>query len=491
MWESFNSHEQDLVRSSIDHKFEQDLNLDKITNTEREEVLSNVFKSELKDIYSPDMEKNGAILSPEQQNKKRAVINAIVDIANNPQKIKPFSQRSWYQLLPYTETRKANITDIFGEQSTFTITAQEIADEIYWEWEIDMIEEVELALDQQGWIKNGQISPEWERLKWRMSDGKLIEFKITNNHINWEYKLSIKNNDRNPSTNPNIQILIAKIDKVAITGTREECIREIQRILRNKNKPFTVTWIEDNNTLSWDDDGIYSNSGNLDIGNVTENNNSIGNKIEFDYDYFINNKIPKMNTEQLLSLLWKVTWENKDKIEYVERNRIINAILDNNNSDPILKNMSINDIAQLRVGNNEKVTKEIESRLLKIENAALFDMYKEYMWEFHEIQVLISNEILSRFDTFNNDELLQLYKSDGKWYSAIRNRFQKLGEEKVNEIIQIIKWEEYEEYAADVSKSDVEKWASQVVTVEEQRNNAVKNFKNYIYKEEKINENID
>ena len=128
MSESFNNKaEQDLVRTSIDPLSEKDLNLDKVTNIEREKALSKVTKEQLKEFYSPEMEK-GKELTKEQQNNKKAVINAIVDIANQPQKIEVNynPNQNKFKLLD-------NIIPINNNSNNenYVITPQQIADEIY------------------------------------------------------------------------------------------------------------------------------------------------------------------------------------------------------------------------------------------------------------------------------------------------------------------------------------------------------------------------
>jgi hypothetical protein len=128
MSEAFNNNQaQDLIRTSIDHKTKVDLNLDHVTKIEREKALSGVMKDQLKDLYSPEMEENG--LNIEQQKNKKAIINAIVDIAKTPQKEEEFDNNR-IQLL--SNMGNSNETDIENRKD-FIITPQEIADEIYGE----------------------------------------------------------------------------------------------------------------------------------------------------------------------------------------------------------------------------------------------------------------------------------------------------------------------------------------------------------------------
>ena len=498
MWESFNNtNEQDLVRDVIDYKSEKNLNLDNVTAPEREKALSEVFKQELKDIYSPIMEQNGKSLNPEQLKGKKAVINAIVDIARQPQKIEIEQSLQW----PGVEFLSSNLwgnipNNPLEDTNTFTITPQEIADEIYGEGAIDMINEVELALDQEGWRRGMQISEEFESLEWRMPNWELIEFTIKPNkdealwsnldeNLKWEYTLNINSNDNNSINNNSLQTLEDKINIPDFTGTREECIREIQMILRNKNEEFTVTWIEDHNHR-WVN-GTRENMWEINLGDNL-NNKWSGFEQNVNYDQFIDEIIPKMSISELKSLLEKVTWDNRDKIDTEHRERIIDAILKN---DIILSDMSVLDLMEIKSA-HIKIIKELEERLTEISNSDIINIFKKYQYSYSEKKEVVTNNILTRFSNLNSHELLELYTSDWKWYSDIRNRFQEeLTDDQENAIITLIKDKEYIPYTADVGKKDIEAWAPRIVTAEEQRRQAIDNFRNYIYEREVDYENLN
>jgi len=110
-----------------------DLNLDNISDIEIEKALSNSYILGLKKLYSPEMEERE--LSSEERMQKKAIINAIVDISNNPQKIKKENTSNIINLNRFSNGTFSNnentntLSD--NEKTNFIITPQQIADEIY------------------------------------------------------------------------------------------------------------------------------------------------------------------------------------------------------------------------------------------------------------------------------------------------------------------------------------------------------------------------
>lgn len=477
MWEAFNSKEQDLVRTSIDYKTNLDLNLDHVSQTEREKVLSSVMKEELKDLYSPEMEKDWEKLSKDHLNNKKAIINSIVDIAENPQKVEK-SNDSNFQLLS-NNLDESNET----QDSTFIITPQEIADEIYGEWKIDMIEEVEFALDKTWWINWMEISVEKEELNWRMEDWSLKSFiiqkSINNSFINkgeWEYSLLIPIDYSNDISDGRSN-LVQRYPEVLITWTRKECIAEIQRILREENVKYIATWIKEepfiNNGGNWES----NNEGDINIWPILTNLEKWNSEI--DYNKLIKKIIPEMWYDEILKLLEIVTWQNSYKIGSDNIEKIISAILKNKNIDNILFEMNIDDLLKIGYIWNNKINKNIENRLKNINNDWLLKLLQNFIGIWWKDNFILS-EVKVRFNTFSSKELLNLYSIIWtKWHDEIKNLFLNLSNEIKNNILLLIKEKKYNWYVSYKDKWKPESWIIYSVTSEYLKNEAINNFKKY------------